>query len=260
MASAGTDEFARLVAGHVDFVYSAALRQVHDKHLAEDVTQAVFIIFSKKGRGLSPGAVPGWLFKTTRYVARNAMRMEFRRKTHEMQAAANRPAAVREDASWNLVAGELDDAISTLGRGERDVILAHYFQGQSLSAAATALGISPEAARKRASRAIDRMRTFFTSRGMAITAASLGLMLAANSVQAAPQSVTKVVVSAVGGTAGTNTAMELVREIMHVQSLKVMNFAAVAAVLAVVGTALLWPAPERPAKTHTAVIDGVRRP
>jgi len=77
-----------LVRRHIDFVYSAALRQTHDPHLAEDVTQVVFIILGQKAGSIRRSTpLAGWLFNTTRYAALNAIRMEKRRRHHEQQAA-----------------------------------------------------------------------------------------------------------------------------------------------------------------------------
>lgn len=61
--------FETLVKRHVDFVYCAALRQVRDPSLAEDVSQAVFLLLARKARNFRSGTVlVSWLFRTTRLI------------------------------------------------------------------------------------------------------------------------------------------------------------------------------------------------
>src|SRR5687768_3820476 len=76
--------FGALVRRHLDLVYSAAARRVGDRHLAEDVTQAVFVVLAKKANSVRRSTAPlaAWLLTTVRYAAANALKTERRRRRH----------------------------------------------------------------------------------------------------------------------------------------------------------------------------------
>ena len=90
------ESFNEVVRRHVHLVHAAALRQTRDPHLADDVTQAVFIVLARRAGKIRDGALTGWLVQTARYAALGAMRLKSRRKFHEQKAAAAAATWVEE--------------------------------------------------------------------------------------------------------------------------------------------------------------------
>src|SRR5439155_329826 len=80
----------------------------------------------------------------------------------------------------------LDEAVHALNDTDRAVVLLRYFENKSLREVGQALGASENAAQKRLSRAMERLREFFAKRGVAVGASGLAVVISVNAVQAAP--------------------------------------------------------------------------
>ena len=196
--------FAAIVHRYVDLVYSAAFRMVCDAHAAKDVTQSVFIALAQNARQLTDRQVlAGWLHATARNLASKTVRSEVRRRAREQEAAImNELLSANPDARWEQIAPHLDDALGELSEAERDAVLLRYFKNHDFRAVGQALGVSDDAAQKRVSRAVERLREFFAKRGVSVGASGLAALIAANAVEAAPVGLA-VTVSAAAALAGT---------------------------------------------------------
>ena len=216
--------FGELVKRYVDLVYSAAIRRVgNDTHLAEDVAQTVFTALARKARAIPSDVVlGGWLYRHACLVAAQTVRSESRRRVREDHAATMNALNADTDPLWEQLAPLLDEALQRLGVHDRDAIVLRYFQGQDLRGVGTALGVGEEAARKRVSRALEKLREHFKRRGLTLSTAALAALLAGNAVTAAPSGVAaSISAAALAGVAVNGWTALTIFKFMSMTKLKI---------------------------------------
>ena len=258
--------FGELVRRYVDLVHSAAARRVGDRHLAEDVTQAVFMVLAERpgaarGSGGSAGALSGWLLTTVRYAAANAVKVRGRRRRHEGAAAAMGGEACSANPSdvliWREAAAGLDDAVMRLGAADRRAVLLRYFERRSIAEVAAALGVSEGAAKQRLSRAVEKLRERLNRGGAGLApagAAGLGTLLAVNAVRAAPGGLASATSLVSTGSNTGATAFSIAKGAMAMMTwTKVKAVAAVLAVASVLGTGVVVSVQRASAQQGTGV-------
>lgn len=112
---------------------------------------------------------------------------------------------------WHQIAPFLDNALSRLDETDRDAIVLRFYQQKPLAEVGQILGINDDAAQKRVSRALEKLRAIFVKHGATLTVTTIATIVAANAVQAAPAGLAATIktVSLTAASTGTLTLYKL---------------------------------------------------
>ena len=114
---------------------------------------------------------------------------------------------------WASIAPSLDTAVAGLNEKDRRAIVLRFYEGRNLREVGVALGASEEAAKKRVTRALEKLQRFFLKHGVTSTTEILAGAISANSVQAAPVALAKSVsaVAMTKGVAASGSTLTLIK-------------------------------------------------
>ncbi|PWU08454.1 MAG: hypothetical protein C5B50_29680 [Verrucomicrobia bacterium] len=229
--------FREVVERYVNLVYSSALRLMNgDAFLAQDVAQTVFSDLARSSGKLSRKVMlGGWLHRHTCFVASNLMRGERRRQFRERQALEMNSTEDHSEANLAQVAPILDEAVNQLEPEDRAAILLRFFEQKDFQSVGHALGSSEEAARKRVTRALDKLHLSLTRRGIVLSAGALAAVLSGQAVTAAPAGLALSISTtalAAAAAAGSGTTLTLLK-IMSMTKLQIGIAAAVVVAIAI---------------------------
>lgn len=179
----GRDEaaFRLLVERHLPLVHGVARRVTANEDLAKDVAQDTFMRLAQRAALIPENvSLSAWLHRVTRHLAIDLVRAEDRRKKRELANPSHAAMSNTPSPDWSALAPLVDSLVDRLPAADREVLLLRYYRAEPHAAVARQLGVSEAVVRKRASRALEKLRGLLASRGIATTTAALATLLPAH--------------------------------------------------------------------------------
>jgi RNA polymerase sigma factor (sigma-70 family) len=187
------DAFARLVARHGGLVLGVCRRVLGDRHAAEDVFQATFLVLARRAGGIrKPESLTSFLHGVAYRLAIKARGETERRRERERRLPP--PVEIEEpDLSWREVRTLIDEELQRLPERLRLPLVLCYLEGQTQDEAARRLGWPRGTLKRRLERGRELLRRRLSRRGVTLGS---GLFVSALAVNAAPAALRSAAVRA----------------------------------------------------------------
>jgi len=146
--------FEQIVSFYISSALVVTKRILLDDTLAEDAVQESFLrVIHKRDQYIPSSPFSCWFYAIVRNVCLDMLR----KKAREKEALEN-VATIIELSKPRTKLPEIPKIFDILANHERDVLVLRIVHGLGFRDVAAALGISEEAAKKRAQRALKRLR------------------------------------------------------------------------------------------------------
>jgi len=169
LATRDIEAFEALYDRYGTLVYSTALRVVGDVHLAEDISQEVFLRIWRHPDRYEPGRgrFAPWLLSVTRNGAVDAVRSRGRRRRHELVSEQPERDLPADDGPDPALMAELADqrqrirrALANLPAEQRQTIEMAYFGGYTQQEIAALLSEPLGTVKTRIRLGMQKLRVF----------------------------------------------------------------------------------------------------
>jgi RNA polymerase sigma factor (sigma-70 family) len=179
--------FAALLERHGPMVMGVCRRVLAEPSDAEDAFQATFMVLVRRAASVAnPRLLGNWLYGVAHRTALEARARILRRTAREKQAAYEPGVEPTPDIIWREVRHVLDEEVSRLPDKYRIPFVLCYLEGQTNEEAASHLRCPKGTILSRLATARERLRARLVHRGVALSSASLGLLLTEKTSAAVP--------------------------------------------------------------------------